>query len=407
MSPVALFLLTVAGIFLIGALGEIVFKRTKVPDVVWLLVAGVVLGPVTGTVTPEDLGAIAPFFGALTLVVVLFNGGTQLDLPQILRAAPRSSVLSLLTFLATVGVVAVCTMPMKSLGWFPVEWTWSHAILLGCILGGSSSIIVMPAMQLSGVEDRTASLINLESAFTDAYCVVGATAMIQILLASGDATVSAGATLARSFGLGASLGLAAGFAWLVVLRALHSSEHAYPVTLAALLILYVAIDAAGGSAALGILAFAIVVGNAEHLKGILRLEEDFILSDDVRGFHQQVTFFVKSFFFTFIGAMLTPPWSLVAIGLGLGVVLLMARAPAVWLSLWGGGFSADAVRVVTIAMPRGLAAGVLASMPMAAGVPGTSHLPVLVFAAVIASILIFTVGLPMAHRSEPPVLPPA
>ena len=407
MAPVALFLLTIAGIFLIGALGEIVFKRTRVPDVVWLLVAGVMLGPVTGTVTPEDLAAIAPFFGALTLVVVLFNGGTQLDLPQILRAAPRSSLLSLLTFLVTVAVVAACTMPLRSIGWFPAEWTWTHGLLLGCILGGSSSIIVMPAMLLSRIEDRTASLINLESAFTDAFCVVGATALIQILLARGDETVSAGATLMRSFGLGASLGLAAGFGWLVVLRALHSSEHAYPVTLAALLILYVAIDAAGGSAALGILAFAVVVGNAEHFKGILKLEEDFILSDDVRGFHQQVTFIVKSFFFTFIGAMLTPPWSLVAIGLGLGVVLLIARAPAVWLSLWGGGFTADSVRVVTIAMPRGLAAGVLASMPMAAGVPGTSHLPALVFAAVISSILIFTVGLPMAHRLAPPASPSA
>lgn len=405
MSPVALFLITIALIFLIGALGEIVFKRTRVPDVIWLLVAGIVLGPITGTVTPADLGAIAPFFGALTLVVVLFNGGSQLDLPQIVRAAPRSSLLSIVTFLVTVGVVAACTMPLRTIGWFPPEWTWTHALLLGTILGGSSAIIVMPAMQLAGVEPRTASLINLESAFTDAFCVVGATALIQVLLAAGDTDVSAGATLARSFGLGASLGLAAGFGWIVVLRALHSSEHGYPVTLAALLVLYVGIDAAGGSAALGILVFAVIVGNAEHFKGILRLEEDFILSDDVRGFHKQVTFIVKSFFFTFIGAMLTPPWSLVAIGIGFGVVLILARAPAVWLALRGSGFDEMSVRIVTIAVPRGLAAGVLASMPMAAGVPGTSQLPVLVFAAVITSILLFTAGLPMAQRPRQP--PPA
>jgi len=403
MTPVALFLVTIASIFLIGALGEIVFKRTGVPDVIWLLVAGIVFGPVTGTVTAEDLGAIAPFFGAFALVVVLFNGGTQLDLPQIMRAAPRSSVLAVLTFGLTAALVAVATMPLRAIGWLPPEWTWGHAALLGMILGGSSSIVVMPAMALAGIEKRTESLINLESAFTDAFSVIGAVAMIQILLASADVQVSAGEALAKSFGLGASLGLVAGFGWLVVLRALHSSEHGYPVTLAALLLLYVGVDSVGGSAALAILAFAIVVGNAEHFKGVLRLEEDFILSADVRGFHRQITFIVKSFFFTFVGAMLSPPWSLVAIGVGFGVLLLVARVPAVWLALKGGGFDSASFRIVSISMPRGLAAGVMATMPMAAGVPGTSQLPVLVFAAVITTIVLFTVGLPLAKR-EPPGL---
>jgi cell volume regulation protein A len=398
-SAVALFLITVASIFLIGALGEVVFRRTQIPDVIWLLLAGIVIGPVTGLVTPDDLREIAPYFGALTLVVVLFDGGSQLDLKQIAGSAPRSSLLAVSTFLVTVVVVAGASMGARWLGWFPTEWSWVHAAMLGCILGGSSSIIIMPAMQLAKVSDDTASLVNLESAFTDAFCVVGATALIQILLAGVEAA-SPGVALARSFGLGASLGTAAGFAWLLVLRALHSSEHAYPVTLSALLLLYVGIDAAGGSAALGILTFAIVVGSAEHFRGILRLEADFRLSDDVRGFHRQVTFIVKSFFFTFIGAMIAPPWTLVAIGAGFGVLLLVARVPAVRLALMGGAYDAPAISLVQIAMPRGLAAGVLASMPMAAGVPGTDHLPVLVFAAVTTSIVIFTVGLPLVKKPD-------
>lgn len=397
MSPVALFLVTIAAIFLVGALGEVVFRRTQVPDVIWLLLTGIILGPVTGVVRPDQLTAIAPYFGALTLVVVLFDGGIQLDLREIARTAPRSSLLAVSTFGVTVAVVAASTIPARWMGWLPPDWSWAHAVLLGTILGGSSSIIIMPAMALAGVEERTASLVNLESAFTDAFCVVGATAMIEILLASGGEVAPATA-LARSFGLGASVGTAAGFAWLLLLRALHSSEHAYPVTLSALLLLYVGIDGMGGSAALGILAFAVVVGSAEHFRGILRLEADVMLSDDVRGFHRQTTFIVKSFFFTFIGAMLSPPWSLVAMGAGLGVVLLMARGPAVWLALLGSDFDRASRTLTTIAMPRGLAAGVLASMPMAAGVEGTSQLPVLVFAAVTASILIFTIGLPLTRR---------
>lgn len=399
MASVPLFLITVAAIFLIGALGEVVFRRTQVPDVIWLLVAGIVLGPVTGMVSPDQLRQIAPYFGALTLVVVLFDGGSQLDLRQIARTAPRSSVLALVTFTATVGAVAAASIGARALGWFPAEWSWLHGAMLGCIIGGSSSIIIMPAMGLAKVREDIASLINLESAFTDAFCVVGATALIQLLLPDTGTAATPGVALAKSFGLGASLGTAAGFGWIIVLRALHSSEHGYPVTLSALLILYVGIDSVGGSAALGILAFAIVVGSAEHFRGVLRLDADFRLSDDVRGFHRQVTFIVKSFFFTFVGAMIAPPWSMVVLGVAFGLLLFVVRMPAVRLALLGGAFDEAAVRLTTVAMPRGLAAGVLASMPMAAGVPGTDHLPVLVFATVTTSIVIFSVGLPLVRRA--------
>ena len=41
----------------------------------------------------------------------------------------------------------------------------------------------------------------------------------------------------------------------------------------------------------------------------------------MRGIHSQMAFMVKSFFFVFIGAMLGPPWTLVAFGGALGFVL--------------------------------------------------------------------------------------
>jgi cell volume regulation protein A len=67
MAPVALFLLTIAGIFLIGAAGEVVFQKTQIPDVLWLIIVGLVLGPVTGLVTRPQLATIAPYFAAFTL----------------------------------------------------------------------------------------------------------------------------------------------------------------------------------------------------------------------------------------------------------------------------------------------------------------------------------------------------
>lgn len=399
MNPVAVFLVTIAAIFIIGILGEIVFRRTQVPDVVWLVLVGIVLGPVASVVSREHLATVAPYFGALTLVVVLFDGGTRLKLRDISRAAPRSGLLAVLTFFMAMVVVAAVSMLARTVNWLPPEWTWRHAILLGTILGGSSSIIIMPAMALGRVKDSVANLVSLESAFTDAFCVVGATVMIDIILQGGESTTSPGIALARSLGMGTAIGLGAGLAWLAFLRLLRLSEHAYPITLSALLLLYVVIDQIGGSAALGILSFAVVVGNANLLGSALRISDSLDLGEDVRGFHQQATFIIKSFFFTFMGAMLGPPWSLIALGVLLGVVLLAARVPPVGLALIGSGLEPAERKLVLVAMPRGLAAGVLATMPFAAGVSGTADLPIVVFAAVFASVLIFAIGLPMVRRT--------
>lgn len=400
LGPVALFLLSIAAIFLIGALGEVTFQRTNIPDVIWLILAGILLGPVLHLVTQEMLSGIAPYFAALTLVVVLFEGGTTLKLTELSRAAPRSTALALSSFALAVLVLTIASMAAAFVGLLPEEWSLSHGLLLGTILGGSSSIIIMPAMAQARLPGKLANLVNLESALTDAFCVVGTSAIVDIMT-RGDTGANPGLVLLRSFGIGLSIGAMVGLVWLLFLRFLHSNEHAYPVTLSALLILYVVIDSAQGSAALGILTVAIMLGNAPLIGRFIGLKENVQLDTGVRGFHRQMAFIVKSFFFVFIGAMLAPPWSLIATGALFGVLLLFARIPAVQLSTLASDFTQAQKTMATIALPRGMAAGVLATLPMAAGVPGTEQLPVLVFAAVFTTILIFAVGFPAIRKRMP------
>lgn len=397
MDPVTLFLLAVAGTFLIGAIGEIVFERTNIPDVLWLILAGILLGPVGGLVTREQLGQIAPFFAALTLVIILFEGGAALRLSDLSRSAPRAGLLAILSFLLSMTAVALAGGLAALVGWLPEGWTRLHSLLLGAILGGSSSIIIMPTMARARLAPGLANLVSLESALTDALCVVGTSALIRIMLGGTSDAVHPGAALFRSFGMAVVIGGAVGLAGILFLRLLRAKEHAYPITLAALLILYVVIDRAGGSAALGILTVAIILGNAGALSRTLGVEHA-ELDTDVRGFHRQMAFIIKSFFFVFIGAMLGPPWSLFVLGVLLGGILLAVRAPAVLLATLGIGLGADEKRLAVVALPRGLAAGVLATLPAASGVPLTEGLPVIVFACVLTTILLFAVGFPMIRR---------
>jgi hypothetical protein len=54
-----------------------------------------------------------------------------------------------------------------------------------------------------------------------------------------------------------------------------------------------------------------------------------------------------------------------------------------------------------------MAAGVLATLPVSAGVPGTQTLPVVVFACVFTTILAFAAGFPLARRRVAAVAPGA
>ena len=90
-DPVTIGLLLFAGLILVGALGETAFARTQIPDVVWLIAAGALLGPVLGVVAPADLASVTPAFAAVTLIIVLFEGGSRLVIGDLVRAAPPRS----------------------------------------------------------------------------------------------------------------------------------------------------------------------------------------------------------------------------------------------------------------------------------------------------------------------------
>jgi len=263
------------------------------------------------------------------------------------------------------------------------------------------------------VPAKLANLVGLESAFTDAFCVVGAATLISLLTPTAAAALEPVPALVRSLGIGLAAGAVGGGLWLLALHVLHESEYASPITFAALLILYVIIGETGGSAALGILTFAVIVGNAGWIGKRVGFSGDVDLGEDVRGFSRQLAFIIKSFFFTFMGAMLAPPWSLIALGVVLGLVLLAVRVPAVWLATRAGEFSGTERRLVTVCLPRGMAAGVLATLPASAGVANTEWLPVTVFSAVVTTILLFAGGFPMtlrrlrAETSEQPLPAPA
>src|SRR5262249_54793995 len=126
-------------ILLLGALGEFIFARTRVPDVVWLVGAGIIAGPGLGLIPANLLTPSIPFFGAIALTVILSNGAFRLQLAEVAAAATRGISLGLLGFLLSVSAVYAFFWLATKAGYLgsasPLVW-----VMVGAIVGGTSSV---------------------------------------------------------------------------------------------------------------------------------------------------------------------------------------------------------------------------------------------------------------------------
>jgi potassium/hydrogen antiporter len=401
------FLVIIAGILLVGLLGEWLFRRTGIPDAVWLILVGIGLGPMTSLVSSADLQSAAPLLGALTIIIVLFNGGLALPLDQLVRHAWKASKLALLTFaVSTLGVTAAI-LGLVQLGYLSTAWSWQFALLTGLILGGSSSVVVMATLGFAKVEEAVAQPLNVESALTDVLVVVCTGVMVDLMLAGHLSASAPVLGVVQNFGVGIACGAVVGLLLVLFIRFLMSSSNAYVFLLAIMLLLYAATSRLGGSPALAVLTAAVVLGNAKLiLKGLKLTDESkpqrLELGEDSLRLSGFALFIVKSLFFTFIGASMPSSPAPLALGAMLGLVLFLVRWPACRLALADSPMTNFQKNVAWVSLPRGLAAGVMALAPMAAGIPGAEILPEPIFAAIVTTIVIFAIGFPLTHGKSAP-----
>lgn len=141
----------------------------------------------------------------------------------------------------------------------------------------------------------------------------------------------------------------------------------------------------------------LIVGNGPSIAKFLKLKYTSSVDESVRGFHGQISFLIRSFFFVFTGLLFSySSLVLVLFGLFLAFVFLVLRFAAVKLSFLKA--SRDSDNLITVMLPRGLAAAVLASLPLTSGVPNSQDFPEIAFIVIIATIVICTIGVAVLKK---------
>ncbi len=400
MDPVVKLVIEIAGILLLGAFGEFIFTRTRVPDVVWLVAAGILAGPVSGFVPASLLTSGIPFFGAIALTVILSSGVFRLQLTEVVAAAPRGILLGLSGFVFS--LIAICGFfwLATELGYVrpapPLAW-----VMVGAIVAGTSSEILMPTMAMARVPSRVARILEIESSATDALTVVVTMVLIDLVVSGRTDLSGPFVALARELGVGVALGVIAAALLVPGIPSMRDRPQGYTVFLALMLALYGITDLFKGNGAMAVLVASLLIGNASSIvprlfPGAHGLE--FAASQTTAIMQDQMTFLIKSFFFFLIGLMFPTDLRQIALA-AIGVLFLVAmRVPAVLLSTRSMGLGKKEFWFLGTAMPRGLAAGVLATLPMQYGVPGAQNLAPAIFAVIALSVLVFAIGFSIVGR---------
>ena len=398
MDSIAQVLEIAAVILLLGAVGEFVFSRTGIPDVLWLVCAGVVAGPMSGLVSPTLLQPAVPLFGAIALTIVLSSGASRLRLEDVAAVGPRGLLLGLAGFVFTVTAVCLWLWLVTAMG-FVTPAPFLAWLIAGTIVGGTSSLI-MPTTGDGKVDSRIATLLEAESSSTDALSIVLTMVLVDLLVTGGVSLSRPLLALTRELGVGVGVGAVGASVLLFAVPALRNNPHAYTAFLAAMLLVYGIASQLDGSGAMAVLTAALLLGNASSLVPRLIPGADaqaFVTDQSARVVQGQMSFFIKSFFFVLIGLMFPTSPRLILLGAVPVLLLVVARIPAVRLATLGLGLSQKQFWLLTVAVPRGLAAGVLSAIPVHYGIAGPEFPPA-IFSLIVTSILVFCLGVALVGR---------
>ncbi len=373
------------------------FRSKKVPDVLMLIIIGLVLGPVTGLVEQRSFGQIGSVFANITLVIILFEGGTSLRL-DVLRTAIRGTAsLTTVNFVISGIIIGMATLVV-------FDYNPILSFMLGAFLGGTASAIVIPMVAQLSLQPASRTILILESAVTDVLCVVVGLAFLEAAkLGALNFGLMLG-SLVSGFFFSAVIGVLGGLGWSFLINRARNLENSIFTTPAFVFIVYGVAELPGFSGAIAALMFGITMANIDLLpQTTLQKYTRFVphpLNETERVFFSEVVFLLKTFFFVYIGVSiaLTDYFSL-AIGGMLTLLVFAFRIPIVKISVRPSIPIEDRV-IMSVMVPKGLAAAVLASLPAQAGIHGGEMLQNIAYSTVLISIILNSLLIMLNNRFE-------
>jgi cell volume regulation protein A len=396
---VTLFLVLLGGVITLGFFGNYLFRITKIPNPVILMAAGIILGPLTGFLTSDAFMSSAPYFGTVALILIMFEGGLDLEFEVALSQFNTALFLGLIYFVIAAGGIAALALLMLQIDVLP-------ALLYGSVLAGTSPAVIFPVINKLSISKNLRTLLSLETAFTEVLTVVSVIILLDISAEPQTANATTVLTkLGSALGISLLLAAMAGLIWSRFMGIFSRENLAYMLTLGVVFLLYAFSEFAGGKAAITILFFGLLLGNGKWLasKSIPFLnkmvktelhESHFELDEVVKKINAELSFLIRTFFFVFMGLLFdfsvfnfqTILFTLIIIG-----IMLLGRLGSLQIILpFSTSLKGNHISASLGMLPRGLACAVMAFLVLKSEIPGTEAIVPVAFGTILLSNLMMT-----------------
>ena len=367
---------------------SMIFSRKKIPDVLLLMIIGIIIGPILGLISPTFMGQAGSIFTTIVLVVILFDAGTDISIHDLKNAWKPTITLSISSL---IGSIILVTIVSYALGLSLIS-----SIIVGVILSGTSSAVVIPLTQHLKLSKDSKTALVLESAITDIICFVLTLALLESAIAGkGVDFGSIAGGVISSFVMAIIIGFVSAIVWSSLLHKIRTFKNSMFLTPAFVFVIYGISESLGFSGAISALAVGITITNMEffNFKFIEKYQKGKHLTqtENERAFISEIVFILKTFFFVYIGISI--PFNNIIALIGGLVATLILLGMRIFVAKYFSPKSSNGYdkSIIALMIPKGLAAAVLASMPEQMGLAEGGMIKSVVYAAVLFSILLCSV----------------
>jgi NhaP-type Na+/H+ or K+/H+ antiporter len=373
--------LTLALALAAGVIAQVVARHLRIPGIVLLLGAGVLLGPDgLGVVQPRDLGDALGILVEYGVAVILFEGGLSLNWSRLRREART------IRLLVSLGAV-VTAIGGAAFAYAILQWPWSMSILFGSLVIVTGPTVITPLLRRIKIKRKLETVLEAEGVFIDAVGAIFAVIVLEIVLSpTGSSLVLGMANLPGRLIFGALMGIGGGIciAFVLRVRGLIPDGLGNVLTLVlALALFHVSNAVAGETGIVAVVAAGLVVGNVKTPP-----------LTELREFKEQLTVLFIGMLFVLLAAdvRIADVTALGARGLLVVAALMIVVRPAsVVLCSLRAGMSWREKAFLSWLAPRGIVAAAVASLfyerLAGSGIDGGAELRALVFLVIAVTVL--------------------
>jgi NhaP-type Na+/H+ or K+/H+ antiporter/K+/H+ antiporter YhaU regulatory subunit KhtT len=340
-------LTVVATIIGVGVLSQVLADRLQVPSVVFLIAAGLVLGPGIGVLKPDQLFGSEPIatIVGVSVAIIVFEGAFNLRVSK-LQEAPSETVR-----LITVGAV-IAFLGTATTVHFVLGAGWPLSLLIGALLVATGPTVVTPILDVVPVRDRVAAALETEGIVNDVTAAIGAVVAFEAIRLENPTVADLARLFAERLGIGVLVGIVVAGVLYYLLQYIDLSPGSAPQN-ARLLVLAGAVVAFGAAQELASEAGVAAAATAGIVLGNLDVPYD----HQIEAFNGDLTLLVLSFVFITLAALLDLQ-SLSELGAGglivVAVAALVLRPLLVFLSTIGDRYATSEKLFISLVGPRGI-----------------------------------------------------